>query len=385
MFFKIKKLTIFLLCFLKFFVSGKANKKVKYPGKFLVAQTAKMGDMVCATPMFRAIKEKYPATKVFATGNSANKELLAGNPDVDGYFVYKNNFWELVKAVKKEKINFACDTNPNFFMLAALYLAGVPLIAAPVIENGYSPVETRLYKILRKLVVAVPHRMGNYAPQEYLRLLEPAGVFSSRTEKRLYFSKQAESQVKKFFAENSIDAANDFLVGISPSVGNKIKEWDVRKFAQLADCVYSKYNCVILITGGNGDMDKSKEMIKALNQKTKFIDATGLFNLDSFKALISKLSLFISVDTGPVYIAEAYGAPTIDIVGPMDDNEQPPRGEKNKIVKLEGRKQPAIHIMNSSDYDYKEARRQIDGITVDMVIEKLEELAPIIGLKKRAR
>ena len=74
-----------------------------------------------------------------------------------------------------------------------------------------------------------------------------------------------------------------FLVGISPSVGNKIKEWDVRKFAQLADCVYSKYNCVILITGGNGDMDKSKEMIKMLNQKTKFIDATGLFNLDGLK------------------------------------------------------------------------------------------------------
>ena len=83
------------------------------------------------------------------------------------------------------------------------------------------------------------------------------------------------------------------------------------------------------------------------------------------------------MDTGPIYIAEAYGAPTIDIVGPMDDNEQPPRGEKNKIVKLEERKQPAIHIMNSSDYDYKEARRQIDGITVDMVIEKLEELAPL--------
>lgn len=384
MFFKIKRLIIFLLCFVKFFVSGKANKKIKEPKKIIVAQTAKLGDMVCVTPMFRAIKEKYPAAKVLVIGSSVNKELLAGNPDIDGYFVYKNNFWELARALKKEKIDFACDTNPNLFMLAILYLAGAPLIAAPVIENGYSPVETRLYKILRKLVVAVPHRMGNYAPREYLRLLEPVGIFSSRTEKHLYFPAQAEIRIKKFFAENDINTEKDFLVGLSPSVGNKIKEWDALKFARLADYIYSKYCSIIVITGGSSDIEKSKEMISALNRGTRFVDATGLFDLDGFKALISKLSLFISVDTGPVYIAEAYGVPTIDIVGPMDDNEQPPRGERHKIVKLGDRKQPAIHIMNSSDYDYKEARRQIEEITVDMVVDKLEELAPVIGLSKRS-
>lgn len=381
---KTKRLLIFFLCFAKFFISGKANKNIKDPKKIIVMQTAKLGDMICATPMFRAIKEKHPQAKVFAIGNNVNKELLAGNPDIDGYFIYKNNFWKLLKVIRKEKIDFACDTNPNLFGLAILYLAGAPLVAVPVIENGYSPVETRLYKILRKLVVAVPHRMGNYAPREYLRLLEPIGIFSSRTEKHLYFSGQAESKIKKFFAENNINAKNDFLAGISPSAGNKIKEWDTRKFAQLADYIYSQYNSVIVITGGNSDVGRSKEMIEMLNPNTKFIDTTGLFDLDGLKALISKLSLFISVDTGPVYIAEAYGVPTIDIIGPMDENEQPPRGERHKIVKVGNREQPAIHIMNSSDYDYKEARRQIDEITVGMVIEKLEELAPVIGLKKEA-
>lgn len=362
---------------------GKAKKKIKDPKKIIVMQTAKLGDMVCATPMLRAIKEKYPQAKVFVIGNIINKELLAGNPDIDGYFVYKNNFWKLLKVIRKEKIDFACDTNPNLFGLAILYLAGIPLIAVPIIENGFSPVETRLYKILRKLAVAVPHRMGNYAPREYLRLLEPIEVFSDDTKKHIYFSRQAEAKIEKFLAENNINMENDFLVGISPSVGNKIKEWDTRKFAQLADHISSQYNSVIVITGGSGDIERSKEMIKMLRPNTKFIDTTGLFNLDGLKALISKLSLFISVDTGPIYIAEAYGVPTIDIIGPMDENEQPPKGEKNRIVKLEKRKHPAIHIMNSSDYDYKEARRQIEEIMVDMVVKKLEELVPVIGLNKR--
>ena len=62
---KLKRLLIFFLCFARFFVLGKAKKKIKDPKKIIVMQTAKLGDMVCATPMLRAIKEKYPQAKVF--------------------------------------------------------------------------------------------------------------------------------------------------------------------------------------------------------------------------------------------------------------------------------------------------------------------------------
>ena len=381
--FKIKGIFIFLLCFFYFVFKGKADKKIPVLKKIAIMQTAKLGDMVCTTPMFRAVKEKYPEVKVFAIGNEINREILEHNPDVDGYLVYKNNFWELLKNIKKEKIDFACDTNPSFLGLATLYLAGVPLIASPVIKNGFSPVETRLYKMLRKFVVAVSHHMGNYAPGEYLRLLEPVGIFSDNTKKYLYFTKQADEAIKKFFISNEVDISKDFVVGISPSVGNKIKEWETEKFAQLAGYIYSHYNAKIVIMGGKDDVAKSKEMIKTLNRDTKFTDTTGLFNLDNLKALISKLSLFISVDTGPVYIAEAFGVPTIDIIGPMDEREQPPVGEKNKVVILENRKQSVLHIMNAIEYDYKEARRQIEEITVKMVVNKLDELAPIIGLRLR--
>src|SRR3989339_1901196 len=322
--FKIKGIFIFLLCFFYFVFKGKADKKIKSPKKIAIMQTAKLGDMVCTTPMFRAVKEKYPESRLFVIGNKINKEVLDGNPDVNEYIIWENNFWELIKKLKREKIDFACSTHPNFWGLAMLYLAGVPLIAVPAIKKGFSPVETRLYKMLRKFAVAVPHHMGNYAPREYLRLLEPVGIFSDNIKKYLYFTKQADEAIKKFFISNEIDISKDFVVGILPSVGNKIKEWETEKFAQLAGYIYSHYNAKIVIMGGKDDVAKSKEMIKTLNRDTKFTDTTGLFNLDNLKALISKLSLFISVDTGPVYIAEAFGVPTVDIIGPIDEREQPP-------------------------------------------------------------
>ena len=133
--FKIKGIFIFLLCFFYFVFKGKADKKIPVLKKIAIMQTAKLGDMVCTTPMFRAVKEKYPEVKVFVMGNKTNKELLDGNPDVNEYIIWENNFWELIKKLKREKIDFACSTHPNFWGLAMLYLAGVPLIAVPAIKK----------------------------------------------------------------------------------------------------------------------------------------------------------------------------------------------------------------------------------------------------------
>ena len=85
-------------------------------------------------------------------------------------------------------------------------------------------------------------------------------------------------------------------------------------------------------------------MAEFLNPETQFVNTDGLFSLDELKALIQRLSLFISVDTGPIYIAEAFDVPTIDIIGPMDENEQPPRGEKTQDSKIgKQRKAGAAH------------------------------------------
>jgi len=45
--------------------------------------------------------------------------------------------------------------------------------------------ETKSYKILRKLVLSRSHRIGSYAGREYLKLLEPIDIFTEDTKKYL--------------------------------------------------------------------------------------------------------------------------------------------------------------------------------------------------------
>ena len=375
---KINNLGILAFCVAKFIIGGKASKLVSELKKILIIQNAKLGDMVCTTPMFRAVKEKYPRSKLFVMGNALNRELLKGNPDINGYIVCENNFGfeDFRRSIRGEKFDFACVTAPGFAALAALYLAEVPLISAPVIRNGFSPYETKPYKILRNFVITKPHYMGSYAPREYLRLLEPIGIFTEDTKKYLYYSQEAEKTILDFFAKNHIAPEKDFIVGITPSAGNKIKEWGRNKFAKLADYIFDKYRAEIIIIGGPNDIEVD-EMISFVSKDTKFINTRGLFSVEELKALISKLNLFISVDTGPIYIAEAFDVPTIDIIGPIDGNEQPPIGKLHKIVVAE-RQKPELYVMNARIYNEKEARRQIEAISVEMVINKFKELIPDI-------
>jgi ADP-heptose:LPS heptosyltransferase len=367
---KLKNLFILIKSFIFFIFHGKADKKTKNIRKILVVQTAKLGDMVCTTPVFRAIKEKYPEAKVYVLGNEINMELLEGNYDVDEYLIKTNIS---LNVIEREKFDFACLITPNFENLALCYLAGIPLISTPKIINGFSPYETISYKILRNFVIDKPHYFENYAPREYLRLLEPLNINTDDTQKHLLYSNQAEEKLLSFFQQNNIVYKKDFIVGIAPSVANVIKLWPAERFAKIANYLIEKHLAKVIIIGSQNDQRQVNEMIKAIDSQSQIFNTVGQFNLDELKALISKLKIFISVDTGPVYLAEALGVPTIDIIGPMAENEQPPRGKLHKIVQIDDR-EPQLHIMNARVYDKNEAKRQIEGITVEMVINELEEL-----------
>ena len=68
---------------------------------------------------------------------------------------------------------------------------------------------------------------------------------------------------------------------------------------KLADYISSHYRAKIVIIGGGNETGRATEMAEFLNPETQFVNTDGLFSLDELKALIQRLSLFISVDTAP--------------------------------------------------------------------------------------
>lgn len=374
--------SILARCFFRALKYGGAKGLPPLPPRaVLIVQLAFLGDMVCTTPLFRAVKKKYPNCRVIVLGARVEKTLLVGHPDVDRYIVWEENFKKLREQLEQERIDFACITTPNLLALAYLYLSGIPAIAVPEIKNGFSPYETKSFRLLCLLSIRIPHRMGSYAPREYLRLLEPIGIFSEDTTKVLSFSAGARDAVDAFLVKVG-DKESVMRVVISPSAGNKIKNWPSNRFSAVADFLIEKYNAKVFVIGAESDRKEVEEMVSASRYKNKIINTLNVFSLDELKVLISRMDLFISVDTGPLYIAEAFNVPTIDIIGPIDENEQPPRGELHRWIVSPSRAKPLLHVMNARVYDTALAKQAVDEITPDMVFGAIEDLYPSLSKNK---
>ena len=372
---KLKIFVILLTCYLQAILFGKAKKNLTQPKKILIIQTASLGDMVCATPVFHAVKKQYSDCQITVMGNKPNQELLANNLDVDEYVLLniKNNFWQEVKNIKTKNFDFACLIFPDFYALALLFLANIKSICAPKII-GYSPYNSKAYRLLLPLVNSRSHYVRQYAARQYLKMLEPINIFATDTKKYLSYSAVSEQKIVSFFKENNIND-NNLIVCVVPTAGNKIKEWPAEKFVQIINYLKEKYQAKIIITAAPSEQETVQEVLRNLKLNSNVFNFVG--DVEELKALIAKTKLYISVDTGPIYIAEAFDIPTIDILGPVDENDQPPVGPKNLIVKAQREKSETC-VMNSRKYNRAEALRQVNDITVEMVQEKIDSIAKIL-------
>lgn len=374
---RIYRLSLLARCLVASLFFGKATRAQSGLSAVIVVLTGKLGDIVCCTPVLRALRAHAPHARIIVAGAKVLPALLKDSGLADDYLDLEER--GVLARIREHNADAAIVLGPSFTSAALLYLSGIPLVVAPKVEGGYSPSETRLYKMLKKLITTFPYRMGEYAPRERLKALEPLGIFSDDTKKHLGFSETADTTAKQFFADNGIDLKRDFIVGISPSAGNKVKEWPEERFAEVADYLAEKYSAKVIITGSATDKEKIERVIGLLKPETKAVEASS-FTIDELKAFISKLKLFISVDTGPIYIAEAFGISTIDITGPIDEREQPPRGLLHRNVVPPHRSHPELFVLNAKEHNRGEALRQVNSITVSAVLHEIDLL--IADMKK---
>ncbi len=56
--------------------------------KILIIRRDNIGDLICTTPLFEAIRQRYPNAYIAALVNSYNAPAIQGNPHLDAIFAY---------------------------------------------------------------------------------------------------------------------------------------------------------------------------------------------------------------------------------------------------------------------------------------------------------
>lgn len=147
----------------------------------------------------------------------------------------------------------------------------------------------------------------------------PAAEPSNRI--RLLIPRAARETADRLLAAYS---GNGPLVGINPGAGRLVKEWPPERFAAVAAALAADDNATIVLLGAECDRRQAEGVRQALPLDTALIDLVGQAPLVDLAAVLSRLSVLITGDTGPAHLAAAVDTPVVTIFGPTDPNRYRP-------------------------------------------------------------
>lgn len=360
------------------------RKRTGNSRRFLVYQTAKIGDLVCTTHVFRAVKRKYPDAHLAVIVSEYAEPILRNNTRVDDIIVLNNELKGLYKKLlfTRKLLRGSYDAavvlipNPAFVFMSVVAL--IPRVVTVVPDN--IGVTQRAVSLFCK---RVKHRMGSLTMETYLRALELIGIDNGDLKKEVFFTRNDEEKALQFMIKSGAVPNNDKCVGLVVSAANKMKALDFKVLLDITDALVRKFNAKVALLGTAPDINVCSKIIHTLRYPT-IIDACGRFGLSELSALISLLDLVVGVDTAPIYVADALDIPVVVIAGPCDMGDQRPIGKNVRIIKSNCSCAPCSHTYATPYKCSRGDRVCLTGLNSEEILSSCSKLLKRLTVEKRS-
>jgi len=269
---------------------------------FCFSNTA-IGDTLFSTPVFRILKKNFPNKKIIAILNPKNYELFETNPYIDEIMLYNGKtkyFFHFLKKLKQKQPRLILLLHSNEPQATPLsVLSGAKYIIK--IPNDKSPFNKwHTNKIFPKI-------KGEHYIKIRLKFLEYLGIYEKDCKMDLFLKEKWKEKIDNFFKGISYSKLIGFQIGASTIS----RRWFNDKWALLGKKILKKYpNVKVILTGSPNEKYLTNEVEKLINHKN-ILNLAGKFSLGEAAALINKLDLLVTPDTGPLHIATALKTPTV--------------------------------------------------------------------------
>lgn len=283
--------------------------------------------MLFSTPFIRAIRERYPDSFIASLVVPRCAPVLENNPHLDEIIIFDDRGkhrgllgkLSLVRLLRSKHFDTAFLLHRSLTRTLICWLAAIPE------RVGYYTEKRALF--LTKQVMPTKERLHKV---EYF--LNIAGAFDIVTENKDYEfhpSLRDRDYINELLKDYGL-RESDFLVVINPGGNWDLKRWPAENFARLCDRLIEKYKAKIIITGAEGDSGLAEDIAKQMHGQP--ITLCGKTNLGELAALMAKVDLVISGDSGPMHIAVSQGTKTIALFGPTSPKVTGPFGRGDYIV-----------------------------------------------------
>jgi ADP-heptose:LPS heptosyltransferase len=329
----------------------------------VVPQTNRLGDIICATPVISLIHEfnKEIAIDVLVSNQKGSWRIIKNNPFIRDIVFYEDSRY--LSKLRSEKYDACFNLTNNPIPSVITFLALIPRRIKTVVK---SPSKSEILTDFLNTKCSL-YEHHTHLPAHYIKMLNYLGISNYYTRPTVFLSDEGEKKYSVF--ENSQTHGNDFIA-ISVTAGNKIKELSVEKFAELSERILDEYDLDIVFMGSLADEPVIKKVISLIKEPGSRVHVVCDCEIDDLPSFISRAECCIAVDTGLIYCAYALGVPTVDVVGPVDVYEQPPRGRMNLVVLPHSPSYPTSFVMRRADSE-EQHKKSLELTTVDDIFDAL--------------
>ncbi len=281
----------------------------KFPAKInrvLVVELLQLGDVLAATPVLKALKEKYKNAKIDVLVNKNTELLLRGNKNINERVIY-TTFKETLNKIKEKRYDLGIILHPGSLKISTLLLLGKINYRVGATKVGVFPGKGFFLNKKIKPNLKWMHKMD-----DNLEVVKAINIYpKEKAEIDLAIDEKAEKIVKKFLKH-----WKGKKIIIHTSSKHQSHHWIPERFARLADTLITKYKATILFTGTKEDIYHIEYIRQHIRQKEKTHNLAGRTTLPQLIALTKQADLVITIDTSMTHIASATQTPVVVLFGP---------------------------------------------------------------------
>lgn len=292
--------------------------------KILLIRLRLIGDVVFTTPIFRALRRRYPgvhlgyvvephAAPVVASNPNLDEVIVASRPDARGRLAAD---LRLGRRLREARYDLVLDLHggPRSALLA--WATGAPRrIGYTVTGRAWMYTE----QVPRDRVLRPRHSVVSQWDLLSALGFQPPDPDLDPTE--MVPPPSAVVSVASKLAQAGVDPEVSPVIVVHVSAGNPFRRWPASSFVELLTTLLrTDSRRRVIVVSGPSEHTAARE-IGARARSALGASGAGLiddveFDLGELRALMDVAALFVGGDSGPLHVAGTSGVPVVGLYGP---------------------------------------------------------------------
>lgn len=278
----------------------------------LAVTLSNIGDVVLTTPVFCALRSRYPSAHITGVAGPKAASLLSGSRIVNEVVVYNK------RASLKEKLLFILSLRKRRYDLTVdLRNTAIPFL-----------VRTRTRSPLFRTYKAASMR------ERHMEVLRMTGIDAAPDGPFDFFT--PEDQKSAFEKLRQTGAASSSWIAVSAGAASEAKRWPLANYRAVIEKLLQMTSEPVVLIGDGSERDYVEPLCRI--NPGRIFNMAGKTNLKEFAALISQSALLLTNDSAAMHLGHELKKNVVAFFGPTDPEKYGRSGGCFKL--LAGQKSP---------------------------------------------